>query len=229
MLDAPHDRLRHLREAAGYATAADFARAHGFEEGTYRSHENGSRGVRFRAAMTYATALDPLNANEAALWMLEGGQRPASVQSAETALVSAFEEDYALIPNYDVRAAAGGGAVFDGENVLDRLAFRRQWLRTVTNAPLDMLAVIQAHGDSMEPTTRSGDHMLVDRSDINPRREGIYVIAWDGVINVKRITVDYANKTLTVSSDNALHPSTQGVSPNDLTVLGRVIWIGRQL
>ena len=228
-MEAPHDRLRHLREAAGYATAADFARAHGFEEGTYRSHENGSRGVRFRAAMTYATALDPFNANETALWTLEGGQPPASVRSAEAAVVNAFDEDYALIPNFNVRAGAGGGAIFDGENVLDRLAFRHQWLRTVTNAPLDMLAVIQVQGDSMEPTIRTGDHMLVDRSDLNPRREGIYVIAWDGVINVKRITVDYANKTLTVSSDNALHPSTQGVSPDDLTVLGRVIWIGRQL
>ena len=229
VLNTPHDRLRDLREKAGHATAADFARANGFEEGTYRSHENGSRGIRFRAAMAYAGELYPEAADKVALWILDGGPPPDQAVLGPGAALAGFEDEYALVADYDIRAGAGGGLMFDSENILDRLAFRRQWLRMVTNAPLDQLAVIQAHGDSMEPTIRSGDHLLVDRTDTNPRREGIYVIAWSGAINVKRVTVDYAAKSLTISSDNTLHPTNQGVSPKDLAVLGRVVWIGRRL
>ncbi len=39
----------------------------------------------------------------------------------------------------------------------------------------------------MEPTIRVGDHMLVGKTQTNPRRDGIYVICWDGWINVKRV------------------------------------------
>ena len=229
VLDTPHSRLRRLREQAGYATAADFARASGLEEGTYRSHENGSRGIRFRTAMTYVQALDARPPDQVAVWILDGGPEPELAMPSALAVVTAFEDEFALIADYDIRAGAGGGAVFDEENMIERLAFRRQWLRRVTNAPLDMLGVIQAHGDSMEPTLHSGDHLLVDRADTNPRRDGIYVISWDGAINVKRVTVDYASKTLSVSSDNPLHPTNQGVHPDALTVLGRVVWIGRRL
>ena len=229
VLNTPHDRLRDLREKAGHATAADFARDNGFEQGTYRSHENGSRGIRFRAAMAYAGALHPDAADKVALWILDGGPPPDQVLLGPGTVPASFEDEYALVPDYDIRASAGDGAIFDSENILDSLAFRRQWLRLVTNAPLDQMAVIQAHGDSMEPTIRSGDHLLVDRTDTNPRREGIYVIAWSGAVNVKRITVDYAARSLTISSDNTVHPTNQGVSPDDLAVLGRVIWIGRRL
>lgn len=50
------DRLRKLREAKGYEGPAEAARAFGWNEHTYKSHENGVRGVRLPAAQKYAKA-----------------------------------------------------------------------------------------------------------------------------------------------------------------------------
>jgi SOS-response transcriptional repressor LexA len=51
------DRLRALRIKKGYSTAADAAKAFGWNEHTYKSHENGMRGIRPDAARKYAAAL----------------------------------------------------------------------------------------------------------------------------------------------------------------------------
>lgn len=52
----PHDRLRKLRIAKGYENPSDAARAFGWNEHTYKSHENGNRGLKPLAAQKYAKA-----------------------------------------------------------------------------------------------------------------------------------------------------------------------------
>lgn len=52
----PNDRLRHARAKAGYSEAAQAARAFGWNEATYTSHENGTRGLRPAVAARYAKA-----------------------------------------------------------------------------------------------------------------------------------------------------------------------------
>lgn len=49
-----NERLVIAREKAGYATAADAARAMGVKEPTYYSHENGTSGLRVPVAEKYA-------------------------------------------------------------------------------------------------------------------------------------------------------------------------------
>lgn len=49
-----NERLIIAREKAGYATAADAARALGVKEPTYYSHENGTSGLRASVAEKYA-------------------------------------------------------------------------------------------------------------------------------------------------------------------------------
>lgn len=52
----PGDRLRELRIKKGYETTADAARAFGWNENTYKSHENGERGIKLAVARKYAAA-----------------------------------------------------------------------------------------------------------------------------------------------------------------------------
>lgn len=51
-----NDRLQKARRDAGFETATDAARFYGWNENTYRSHENGERGLRLDAASRYARA-----------------------------------------------------------------------------------------------------------------------------------------------------------------------------
>ena len=49
-----HERLRWARRNAGYATAAEAARAHGWNAAAYRHHENGTTGFRPERGAEYA-------------------------------------------------------------------------------------------------------------------------------------------------------------------------------
>jgi transcriptional regulator with XRE-family HTH domain len=68
-------RLKWARRAAGYATAREFAQAHGITKGTYDGHEAGSRGLMFKGtAERYADLLDV-----SLDWLLTGkGDGPAA-------------------------------------------------------------------------------------------------------------------------------------------------------
>jgi DNA-binding XRE family transcriptional regulator len=53
----PYDRLRQAREGAGYRTADAFAKAHDLSDSTYRSHENGARGLTVAVGRHYGELL----------------------------------------------------------------------------------------------------------------------------------------------------------------------------
>lgn len=57
MTDSPHDILRKARLARGFQFASELAKATGWNESTYRSHENGSRPMTLAAAKRYAPFL----------------------------------------------------------------------------------------------------------------------------------------------------------------------------
>jgi transcriptional regulator with XRE-family HTH domain len=52
----PFQRLAWAREQAKFATPTDAARRFGWNENTYRSHENGNRDLSRKAAEKYADA-----------------------------------------------------------------------------------------------------------------------------------------------------------------------------
>jgi phage repressor protein C with HTH and peptisase S24 domain len=82
----------------------------------------------------------------------------------------------------------------------------------------------------MEPTLRSGDHALVDRTEVRPRqKDGLYVIRADGGLQVKRVSAHPVSGLLTISSDNPAYRSYADIRPGDVAVIGRVIWIGRRM
>lgn len=53
-MSTPHERLKAARQAAGYATATDAARAMGVSKDTYQQHERGNRAYDHETAIVYA-------------------------------------------------------------------------------------------------------------------------------------------------------------------------------
>jgi phage repressor protein C with HTH and peptisase S24 domain len=104
----------------------------------------------------------------------------------------------------------------------DRLRFSGRWLRQQGLEP-GMLSVIEVEGDSMDPTLRDGDEILVDRS-ARPMRSGLHVIRLDDVLLVKRLEPGPAG-TLRIISDNPAYPSMERAR-TDVAVIGRVVWKG---
>ena len=146
--------------------------------------------------------------------------------------VTGIDDQFALLPVYDARAAAGFGCINDDNpEPLHFNAYRIDWLRRVTSAAASELAVIQVSGDSNWPTLHNGDHVLIDRTVNRYNRDGLYVIRYnhEDEIMVKRLSRDPRSRTLTVKSDNPDYPTFDGVKDDDLTVIGRVLWLGRNL
>ncbi len=71
--------------------------------------------------------------------------------------------EYVYLPLYDVRAAAGYGALVEEEPVKYELAFRKSWIHNELHANKDDLHLIYVQGDSMEPSLRAGDIIMINR------------------------------------------------------------------
>lgn len=137
---------------------------------------------------------------------------------------------YAPLPVYDVMVSAGPGAFNRDHSIPEGWSLLSlDQIRMVTRAGADSLAIVRVSGDSMAPTLQNGDQILIDRSIHRIGRDGMYVIATGEEVIVKRISRDWASKSLTISSDNPLYPTSRGVQEEDIVVLGRVVWISRNV
>ncbi len=143
--------------------------------------------------------------------------------------VRALDDELAFVPSYEVTAGAGEGIVIDVEHETGRLAFRRDWLRGVTAAAPEELAVITVRGDSMFPTLAEGDTILVDLTQRAPTRDGVYIVRFGDFVLVKRLHIDPVRRLVTISCDNENYPPLSPVDPADVDVGGRVIWVGRRV
>lgn len=141
-----------------------------------------------------------------------------------------FGGDLVAISQYAVGASAGPGAVADSEEELSRVAFPARWLRKLAGGDPGELSIITVDGDSMEPTLSDGDEILVNRNDAAERlRDGIYVLRQDDALVVKRIAINPASRRFTIKSDNDGYPDWPDCGPEDVEIIGRVIWTGRRV
>lgn len=86
------------------------------------------------------------------------------------------------------------------------------------------LRFIHAYGDSMEPTLRSGDVLLVDTGIREVRIDGIYVLRAHDRLFVKRVR-QRMDGNFEISSDNPTHKTVDILNgDHEVSVIGRVVW-----
>ncbi len=124
------------------------------------------------------------------------------------------------VPRLALGASAGAGASVDGEQPIGAFRFSTHWIRQqgLDPAQLTAIAVI---GDSMEPTLRDGDEILVDRA-ARPLRDGIYVVRVGDALLVKRLDLGQPGRIVLISDNQVYRPFE--VKPDELDVIGRVVW-----
>jgi hypothetical protein len=153
---------------------------------------------------------------------------PANLAGDYLTLIDASR--YTAIPRRDVKAAAGDKILIPGEEIVDVLLFKTEFLRRELGLDPRALVVIQARGDSMQPTIDDGDLLLVDCSQALDADNAIYVLNVNDRILVKRLHFRI-DGTIEVLSDNPKYKS-ETVNPrnNDVfRVVGRVVWSGGRL
>lgn len=164
-----------------------------------------------------------------------GGRYPvetAKFSRQRSASYSASE--YAHIPLYDVRAAAGKGELVTTEAPVDVLAFKEDWIRRELRVRPEDLRLIYVEGDSMEPDLRAGDIILVDHTDTSARREGIYVLLLDGALLVKTLQRLPGGVIRVISRNESYEPFSVKVDELEtvaatIVIVGRVVWTCRRV
>ncbi|OPX57145.1 hypothetical protein BTE48_00995 [Oceanospirillum multiglobuliferum] len=160
-------------------------------------------------------------------WLLTG---EGEIFESDKTGASELEEEFALVPGYNIQVSAGHGAFPDAfETPTRKLAFRHKWLR-FRGLHVKDLVLVFAKGDSMEPTISDNNTLLIDTSQRDLQDGNIYVIRTDGHLIVKRVQQLW-NKGILLISDNASYKEQQ-LSPEEvkeLQVVGKVVWIGKDL
>ena len=211
-----------LKLAIGSESTNSFAKRCDIRESTIRGYLSGSMPSLDKAAVLAKAAQVDLT------WLAtgEGQMRPNTGVAAESTL----EDEFAMIPGYSVQISTGPGAFPSShEQPSRKLAFRRKWLRYRGLNEKDLVLVF-AKGDSMEPTISDNNTLMIDTSQRELSDGSIYVIRTDHHLIAKRVQQLW-NKGILLLSDNKEYKE-QLVEPSeadDLEVIGRVVWIGKDV
>jgi phage repressor protein C with HTH and peptisase S24 domain len=156
--------------------------------------------------------------------------RPKRARRVEADGGSGPLDGFRKIPEIDVRASAGPGAILDGfEETKDVWYFPDAMIRHEFRSHPETLRIITIDGDSMEPVLSSGDRIMLDTSQRIPVPPGIFVI-WDGMgIVAKRIEHILSSeppklRIVSVNPDS----ETYERDAEEVNVIGRVVWSTRR-
>ena len=131
-----------------------------------------------------------------------------------------------LIPQYDLRASMGHGQVpadyveFMRNVVVSGVQLEKLGLDFTSPANL---SIITGWGESMAPTIKSKDPVIVDRGITEFIGDGVYVISWDDMLYIKRLQ-NAGDGKLDLISDNPKHKA-RVVSADEVTIHAKVLLV----
>lgn len=202
-----------------FGSVADLAQAIGVSDNAIYKWLSG------RGQPSVANLVALANASKVSLeWLATGHDSPSSKR---TAVRGVERENFAYLPQYDIKAPGPRGEVLRSDQIVDHLAFKKEWVESRLKAnPRDLL-LVEAVGDSMAPTLEESDLMLVDLQEPRFRHDGIYVLRRDDALAVKRLQ-RRPDGTLSIISDNPAYQASV-VTSDSVHIIGRVIWMGRRV
>lgn len=134
---------------------------------------------------------------------------------------------YIGVPRYDIELSAGSGSFNDRAELLDHIPFTPQFLmRKLGRKTADGLVILEARGDSMEPTIGDGDLVLVDQK-MQALADGVMAFVLDDVAYIKRIR-SFLGDIEIISDNRELYPPQllPRKELNRFHIIGRVRWCG---
>ena len=141
----------------------------------------------------------------------------------------AAEHGLAFVEEIDLSLGMGATFLDGGQpEVLGIVPFKESWLHGLHEGPIERLKVVRGKGDSMEPTIRDGDTVLVDTSHRRiDDQDRIWAIAYGELGMIRRIRVTPRGTWMLMPDNQVVRPDE--VTDGEAAVIGRVIWIGRRI
>ncbi|WP_130470047.1 LexA family transcriptional regulator [Candidatus Magnetaquicoccus inordinatus] len=193
------------------------------------ANENGS--VR-KEYLTYVSA----TANADSTQEHYASRQPAAAPIEEIGeMYRLHGDEYCHVPCFVLPFA--NGQLLQSEQLVDSLSFKMDWLEHTMGLDVRELALVQVTGDSMEPTLKERDLLLVDRRGFTQteqtprlRSDSIYVLLRGSELVAKRLQFGF-DGSLTIQSDNIAY-AAHNITAEQLQqvqIIGRVVWVGRRV
>lgn len=122
----------------------------------------------------------------------------------------------------------GMGGSFSADYVEEKVHhFPRTWIESITPSPPQLLTIARGRGDSMDPTIRDRDMVIIDRSrTMLDEQDAIWALAVGQIGMIKRLRA--RGESIVIKSDNQL-VGDEEVSGEEVTLVGRVVFVGRRI
>ena len=182
------ERIKLVRKSLECETQKDFSELVNFPFSRVQDIERGK--VKELKASELETLQENFLINS---WWLLTGKGEMFISNDTTK-----NSDNYFIDLLNVRAGAGEGIYNYVIETVDTISLDKSFFRTPINT--NKIKGIQVDGDSMEPTLRDGDYVLIDEN-INFGTNGIYAIQYGGQILIKRLQFKM-DGTILIISDN---------------------------
>ena len=219
------ERIKQARKHLGL-TQAEFAKTINAKADRVKSLETG----RAKEITSLEASLMVNNLYFSLNWLAtgEGEMLEQRTQAKQFDDSRGLPSGYALMPAYSSQTNTGYDSPLHSERVVDHLAFSESWL-TGRLLNKNKLCLIEAKGDSMEPTLLNKDLLLVNMQQTE-LSDGIYIIQYNNHLLIKRIQAKQ-DGTITIKSDNPVYESEKLLpdSEHNMQVIGEVVWFGRAI
>ena len=136
-----------------------------------------------------------------------------------------FDGEFCTIPLVAARLSAGGGSLETAGQVINQMAFRRDWVSRKGNP--DRMVLMRVHGDSMEPYIQQGDLVLVDQSKTSIIPHTVFAVGVDDGIYIKALETLPGQKLVLRSFNVRYTPmeiDMRGDLADSIRIIGKVVW-----
>ncbi|HHV6731978.1 TPA: LexA family transcriptional regulator [Haemophilus influenzae] len=150
------------------------------------------------------------------------GVEPQSKKS-EVNLIASNDETFSVIEDCrEVRISAGGGGFNDEYKPYQTTKVEKAWLDS-RRLKAEDCAMFLVSGDSMYPTLKDGEEIIVDRSKKELKDGKIFVLNNEGAMLVKKVQITYNGITLISQNTEYAPIELNAEQANNLIVIGQVV------
>jgi transcriptional regulator with XRE-family HTH domain len=136
--------------------------------------------------------------------------------------------DYSLVPMVKAQPSMGNGSLETDGEYKGWYSFKTDFLRR--KGTPERMRLFRVKGDSMEPTLRTGDVVLVDQSSASPESGKIFLVTIEEELFLKRIE-KIPGAVLLRSDNRDVHPDPIRIdreNEENVKIHGKMVWSCRE-
>lgn len=216
------NRMKLIAEKSFKNNYSEFARAVGVAQASL------ARWVKGEADPSRTNLIKITEAGDVSLdWLALGVGNMDEVEpqakKSEVNLIASNDETFSVIEDCrEVRISAGGGGFNDEYKPYQTTKVEKAWLDS-RRLKAEDCAMFLVSGDSMYPTLKDGEEIIVDRSKKELKDGKIFVLNNEGAMLVKKVQITYNGITLISQNTEYAPIELNTEQANNLIVIGQVV------